>query len=76
MLCAVEETTLARPPDATSIRVNRTRFLHCMASYDEILDVTYTWHQNGQLIEFEKVLRLGENNYQIWRHPYFFRVSV
>ena len=68
-------TSISQGPFDTVIQVNRTAFLHCVASYDPKLDVTYVWYHGNYLIEFEKVFRLGENRYEVWYHPHFRRVG-
>lgn len=71
-----EQVTISLPPVTTNIVVNKTGFLHCVASFDPKLDLTYTWYQGDMWVEFEKVFRLGENRYQIWRNPHYFRVRT
>lgn len=67
--------TFMQKPLPATIPVNHTQFLHCYASYDPKLDVTYAWYQGEMFIEFERIYRLGENRYQIWYNPHFKRVS-
>ncbi len=58
----------------TSVKLNRTTFVHCMASYNPLLDVTYVWYDGDRVVEFEKIFRLGENRYQLWQNPHYMRV--
>ncbi len=67
--------TISLPPEQNTITVNRTHFVHCVASYQPQLDVTYTWYHSERLIDFEIIYRLGENRYEIWRDPHYKRVS-
>ena len=71
-----ESVTISLPPlTPTNIVVNKTNFLHCVSSYNPQLDVTYVWYHGDQLIEFEKVYRLGENRFQLWKDPHYKRVG-
>ena len=76
MLLFTAEVTISERPKNTYIQVNKTGFLHCVASYNPQLDVTYTWWHGDILVEFEKVFRLGENRYEVWHNPHYIRVSV
>ena len=67
--------TISLPPEMNTITVNKTHFVHCVASYEPQLDVTYYWYHSGRLIDFEIIYRLGENRYEIWRNPHYKRVS-
>lgn len=69
-----DTTTITQPPEDLVIEVNRTRFFHCIASYDPRLDVTYVWYENNVQIDFELVFRLGEDKYEMWYNPHFKRV--
>ena len=72
--CVADTTTITQEPFDTTIEVNHTRFLHCIASYDSRLDVTYVWYENKVMIDFELVFRLGEDKYEMWYNPHFKRV--
>ncbi len=69
-------TTITQAPLDTNINVNASSFLHCVASYNPELDVTYVWYHGDMLVEFERVYRLGENKFLIWYNPHYKRVSV
>ena len=70
----IATTTITYPPQTDAIEVNHTRFLHCVASYDPRLHVTYVWYENDVVIDFELVFRLGEDKYEMWYNPHFKRV--
>ena len=71
-----ESTTLSQRPWDTNVYVNHSAFIHCYASYNPTLDVTYTWYQGNMMIEFERIFRLDETRYEVWINPHFKRVSA
>lgn len=74
--CFAATVTISLPPEPNTITVNKTHFVHCVASYQHQLDVTYHWYHSEMLIDFEIIYRLGENKYEIWRNPHYKRVGI
>ncbi|CAD5115430.1 DgyrCDS4405 [Dimorphilus gyrociliatus] len=72
-LTILTTTSIVNPPMDEVVQINKTRFFHCIASHATQLDVTYIWYQGPYMIEFERIYRLGETNFQIWRNPTFKR---
>ena len=71
----LDTVAIVEPPRDEVIEVNHTKFLHCIASYDPLVDVTYVWYENDVIIDFELVFRLGEEEYYVWYNPHFKLVS-
>ena len=44
-------TSITVGPVNTRVSVNSTAFLTCMASYDPLMDLVYTWYFNGKLLD-------------------------
>ena len=67
-------TTITHQPIDTVVRVNRTAFFHCEASYNPAIDITYDWYHNDYKIQFVKIRVIGDTQHvEIEEH--FERVS-
>ena len=53
-LILLRESSVPYKPEDTTVSVNKTAFLHCEASYDRKLDLTYNWIHNGRPVIFER----------------------
>lgn len=51
----MERTVIFQPPRAQSVEVNKTAFMYCQASFNQLnkLDLVYLWAFNGRIIDIE-----------------------
>lgn len=68
-------TTISNFPFDTVVRVNKTAFFHCEASFNPTLDITYDWYHNDYHIQFIKVRVIGDLPF-VEEEEYFERVGI
>ena len=66
-------TQITQYPMNTVVRVNRTAFFRCEASYNPTLDITYDWYHNEYHIQFIKIRVIGDLQH-VEEEEYFERV--